>query len=200
MANPSLPDCDPLFMKYFDRWYEADDRTRKGFDATCPDVLSHKFKVGVTPSQICVWDAETQRKISAQIDRMADCAIADWRKDYGIENAVSIEGLEAFDLFFDAPTLLACLERSDPKDYSNEYVVICCELGAVLGKVLRTLRPDYEWVWDMPYWESFLYDPKTTDVFKVFHWAIKRLSGYGLEDGLVPKLEFAAQQPWKNKK
>ena len=198
MPDGDLPHCDELFMKFFDRWYDDDDRRRKGFKATCPDTFSGHFKKGAPASKLTPLSEETVAKVEAQVNRMVECAREDWANDFDSRDPVSIQGLEDFDRHYDASFVLKVIQRSDPEDFSNEYVVTCCTLGGVLGKVLKDLRPDFEWVWEWPYWESFLFDKATTDQFKVFHWAIKKMSGYGVDDGLVAKVRFAEQQPWKN--
>lgn len=198
MAEPELPSCDDLFMKFFDRWYEDDDRKRKIFKATCPDVARGIAPGGTPAARLTPLIGETLAKVSSQVDRMVESAKGDWPRDYGAIDPISLKGVNTFDQRNDAKRIREVIDRSDPEDFSNEYLVVCCQLGAVLGAVLRKLRPDFEWVWEWPYWESYLYDSETTDQFKVFHWAIKKMSGYGVDDGLEAKIQFAVVQPWKN--
>ncbi len=89
-----LPDCDSVFMSFFDRWYTPEDRKRKGYPATRPDVIN-------------------------------------------------ADGLM--------------------------------------------------WLYDWPYWESSIYDPQTGQLFPVFHWAIKKFSCYGINDGFKDKLLMCSQ-------
>lgn len=184
-------------MKYFDRWYDEGDRKRKIHKATCPDVASGMAQVGTPASQLTPLRGETLKKVASQIERMVESAKADWPEDFGAKDPISLKGIDAFDRRNDAKRIQEVIDRSDPKDFSNEYLVVCCQLGAVLGAVLRQIRPDFEWVWEWPYWESYLYDSKTTDQFKVFHWAIKKMSEYGVDDGLKGKIQCAVEQPWK---
>lgn len=37
---PDLEHCDDLFLRYFDRWYSDEDRKRRGFPATKPDMMA----------------------------------------------------------------------------------------------------------------------------------------------------------------
>jgi len=197
MSDGELPHCDELFMKFFDRWYDDGDRKRKIHKATCPDVASCMVKRGTPASSLTPLLGDTLLKVSDQVDRMIEGARHDWSQDFGAKDPVSLKGLAAFDKHYDARQIQGVIARSDPQDFSNDYLVLCCELGAVMGAVLRQLRPDFEWVWEWPYWESYLYDSDARDQFKVFHWAIKKMSGYGVDDGLEAKLRFAAEQPWK---
>jgi hypothetical protein len=80
------------------------------------------------------------------------------------------------------------VEASDPAKLGNELLVLCCEFGAVLGEVLRTAAPRLEWVYDWPDWESGLLDPAHGYRINVFHWAVKKFSDYGLDDGFAAKV------------
>ena len=54
--------------------------------------------------------------------------------------------------------------------------------------MLQALEPRLSWLYDWPYWESALYDQETRSRINVFHWAVKKMSEYGVEDGLTDKL------------
>ena len=53
---------------------------------------------------------------------------------------------------------------------------------------MREAEPQLEWLADWPYWESALLDVPSGYRINVFHWAIKRFSEYGLEDGYRAKV------------
>jgi tRNA G46 methylase TrmB len=46
-----LPQCDDLFLRFFDPWYENKDRKRRGFKATLPDVLQHDSLIGLSQTE-----------------------------------------------------------------------------------------------------------------------------------------------------
>ncbi len=119
---------------------------------------------------------------------MVDAASGDWAEFTETSESVSVEGLHAFDEFYGRPEVAALIRRSDPTDFSNEYLVLCCELGAAIGEVFRGLDANLEWVYDWPYWESAIWHPKSGSQINVFDWAVKKLSSYGVSDGLRPKL------------
>lgn len=73
--------------------------------------------------------------------------------------------------------------NSDATDFSNEFIVLCCEFGAVIGYAMQALAPQLEWLCDWPYWESGLLDTESGYRINVFHWAIKKSSSYGIDDG-----------------
>jgi hypothetical protein len=55
--------------------------------------------------------------------------------------------------------------------------------------VLQNLEPRLSWIYDWPYWESALYHQETRSRINVFQRAVKKMSEYGVEDGLIEKLE-----------
>ena len=72
-------------------------------------------------------------------------------------------------------------------------MVLCCEFGAVLGHTLLGLTGRTAWLPDWPYWESAIYDCTSGYRVNVFHWAIKKLSDYGIDDGYRAKLLKCAE-------
>lgn len=72
---------------------------------------------------------------------------------------------------------------------SGRATIICCEFGAMLGAVMRSLQPRLFWSPNWPYWESSLIDPASGSEIPVFHWAIKKMSSYGWDDGFAEKTE-----------
>ena len=79
------------------------------------------------------------------------------------------------------------MKEANPKDFNNAFLVMTCEFGAVLGEVLARQLPGLHWLIDWPYWESSIFDPQTGQVVAVFHWAIKKFSSYGIDDGFKAK-------------
>ena len=72
--------------------------------------------------------------------------------------------------------------------FNNDYLVLCCELGSVIGTVMQGLEPRLTWLYDSPYWESALYDPQTGSRLNVFFWAVKRMSEHGPDDSIADKI------------
>ena len=66
--------------------------------------------------------------------------------------------LHFFDKYYDRRRVIDVVNRSEPNDLSNPFVVICCEFGAVLGYVMLNMLPGLEWLPDWPYWESSIVD------------------------------------------
>jgi hypothetical protein len=183
-----LPHCDDLFLDFFAPWYHQDDLTRRGFVATLPDVIQHQSFVGFSQAEASLFPVETQSEVLARIDAMLDAARTDWPTFLAVSGEIDQDWVAAFDHHYTRQTIIKTIERSDPRDYGNDYLVTCCEFGAVLGRVLMSREPRLFWRFDLPYWDSTLLDPKTGTAITVFHWAIKKLSSYGVDDGYPAKV------------
>lgn len=110
-----------------------------------------------------------------------------------IREPIDISWVKAFDRYYDRKRVEKLLNRSAAEDLSNDYIVITCKFGAVLGHVLSTMVGRLQWLTGSPYWESALFDPESGCVIPVFHWAIKKMSSYGIDDGFAEKLEVCVQ-------
>ena len=137
---------------------------------------------------------ETQRRVSS----MRSAATDDWPTYLKISAPTSLQWIAAFDSYYDRDAVQKVVARSRPSNFSNDYVVLCCELGAVLGEVLLQQNQRLQWLYDWPYWESAIFDPDTGFKVNVFHWAIKKMSDYGVADGLVAKIQACLQRIEKN--
>ncbi len=183
-----LTGCDVLFVRYFRRWYAPERLARRPYAGTRPDVEVLPAALGVSAAEYSPLAEAWRQNARKQIGRMVEAAAADWAEFVDAENPVSIDGLHAFDKYYGRPEVAALIRRSDPRDFSNDYLVLCCELGSVIGDVLRSLDCELEWVYDWPYWESAVWHKRTGSQVNVFDWAVKKLSSYGVSDGLRPKL------------
>lgn len=188
-----LPDADALFRRYFDPWYSAEAREVKRYPETRPDLETVPELVGQSAHDVCMLMPESADVELEQVAAMLDAARGDWPKYLPVREPIDVAWIDAFDVFYDKSRVKALLARSSPDEFGNDYLVTACEFGAVLGEVLRQQVPRLEWVAGNPYWESALFDPKTGSLIAVFHWAIKKLSSYGLDDGFVDKIEACKQ-------
>jgi hypothetical protein len=187
MSSPSLPDCDDVFAKYFAPWYREHDFEARRHAATRPDVEG--WAEPNTPPAAASGLSDDGRQAAAQhITGMFEAAQRDWPSYLAVTGAPSLAWVEAFDDYWTATRVQELLSRSDPADFANDLVVTVCEFGAVLGHVMREAAPQLEWLPDWPYWESGLLDVPSGYRINVFHWAIKRFSEYGLEDGYGAKV------------
>lgn len=182
-----LPDCDNLFRKFFDHWYKDEDRKRKGFPATRPDAQKFAY-AGYSAEQVSPLSKEGQTRVLKHINTMIDAVKADFPGYLPITGEPTLDWIDAFDRFYTAKEIRSLIKDSNPKEFDNRYLVTCCEFGALIGHVFTTYRDDLEWLPDWPYWESGILDTKTGYRIHVFHWAIKKLSSYGVDDGYRAKL------------
>jgi len=183
-----LPDCDALFLRYFGPWLSEQDRKRRVYDATRPDVEHLSCPAELGAFEVSPLTPESQTGSAQQIHEMFAAATEDWKGLLGVDGTPSLDWLREFDHHFQRRQIQRTINRSDPHQYDNDYFVLCCELGSVLGTVLQALEPRLSWLYDWPYWESALYDQETRSRINVFHWAVKKMSEYGVEDGLTDKL------------
>ncbi len=73
----SLPEIDDFYTTFFDRWYTDDDRDRKRFKFTRPDIMK-LYKPGVSVSEICALNDEYRDEAERRVLRMFSSAKSDW--------------------------------------------------------------------------------------------------------------------------
>jgi hypothetical protein len=183
-----LPDADALFLQYFDRWYPRAAKERRIHPATRPEMEAFPELIGRSATELCTLKTDAAQIELAQVDRMVSAASKDWPLYLAVTMPVDLRWVEAFDAYYNEERVKALLDSSPANQFGNNYVAIACEFGAVLGHVLKQSVPRLEWAVNEPYWESALLDPKTGNLIPVFHWAIKKLSRYGIDDGFAAKL------------
>lgn len=185
-----LPHCDALFAAFLDPWYSPSDRKRRHFEATRPDILTSDAYANVPLSELAILGEEGVRDASARIERMLEACRVDWPTYLKVSGDIDEHWIQAFDEHYDRRRVAAVIERSDPNDFSNDYLILICEFGAALGHVLCAKERRLGWVYDWPYWESSLVDTSTGSVIPPFHWAVKKFSEYGLKDDFTAKLDM----------
>jgi hypothetical protein len=185
-----IPECDPLFLRFLDPWYSDDDRKRKNWAATRPDLLTIESYVDASPEDLQILVVEGQKEAKARIDRMLDACRNDWPTYLALTGDIDLDWIDAFDSSYDRKKVGEIIKKADPADYSNDYLILVCEFGAALGHILQKMEPRLCWVYDWPYWESSLVDTKTGTIIPTFHWAVKKFSDYGIDDGFAAKLEM----------
>jgi hypothetical protein len=159
-----LPHCDTLFTKFLDPWYSDADRKRKRFESTRPDILTLSDHVGVALSELTVLREDGEQEVRGRIDTMLEACRGDWPRYLTVFGDVDEHWIHAFDEYYDRKRIADVITRSDPADFSNDYLILVCEFGAALGHVLCAKQPRLTWVYDWPYWESSLVDLATPDL------------------------------------
>lgn len=179
--------CNVLFRQFFARWYQLAPGVQRP-RITKGDMEVYEGAAGRSVADLCRLPEDRRQELASQVATMTRAAREDWPTYLDVADIVSLDAVDAFDEHWTRPEIAALIRRSDPADFTNDYLVVCCELGAVLGEVMRSIRPDLEWLYDSPYWESSLWDIESGSRIHVFHWAIKKMSAYGADDGLRPKV------------
>ena len=187
-----LPDMDKVFDRFFFPWYPEDEKKSFRKIKVKPDVQSWA-EPETELSSIQFLKEEGIKKVDEMIQKMIYAASEDWKTYLGVDGEPDIDWVDKFDRYYDKKQVLLLLNKSKADNFTNDFIVTCCEFGAVLGKVLIDLNSGVGWLYDYPYWESSIYDPKTGSLINIFHWAIKKFSNYGIEDGYKPKLLACSQ-------
>jgi hypothetical protein len=182
-----LPNCDDLFVKFFDPWLDDELRKRRVFKATRPDMQTIVEWKDLSSEELSRLTADGEAEVRNQIQSMVDAATEDWADLGSLSGPVTLDWVDAFDRYYTREEIAKVIDRSDPSDYSNEYLVLCCEFGAVIGKCLINLNPRSLWLPDYPYWETPVFDPRSGSLINVFSWAVKKMSEYGVDDGFKSK-------------
>lgn len=188
-----LPHCDDVFMRHFDRWYSPEDRQLKVFKATRPDATTEGSYIGLSPREISALTDKGWSEVTEMVDGMIEAAQGDWPKYLPITKPIDIRWIDEADKYYDTGRVKALMKRSDPGDFSNEFLIVCCEFGAILGHVLVATLPNLHWAYGWPYWESSIFDPESGVVIPPFHWAIKKFSRDGIDDGFAAKIHACVE-------
>ncbi len=188
-----LPHCDELFLRFFDRWYDKEARLRRPYKATRPD-LERIYRPGIPAAHASLLTPDAQEREKKMIRTMTEAAHSDGTVLFKMSVQSSLEWVDAFDKYYDRQKINKVIERSDPSSFSNDYLVYCCEFGAVIAEALQSLKPELEWLYDRPYWESALFDSASGSRLNVFHWAIKKMSEYGVDDGYAAKIRACLEE------
>lgn len=176
---------EALFAEFFERWYTDEQRAQRGWSELPPrweraaERLSSPFA------------AKARAAIGDQIRRMADAAARDWSHLLGPGGRLDGAFLDKLDRVWAPDRVRELVVTVNAADQSNDYVVLCCELGASLGSLLARAVPECTWVERMPYWESFLQHPSGQRAWP-FHWAVRRLSGDERPGALTEELAACA--------
>ena len=156
-------------------------------------MMQSKYFIGKSSVESSPLSKDKQTEVSQRIQTMLDATRTDWARYLYLTGEPDLRWIETFDQYHDRDQIQQLIGRSNPKDFSNDYVVTCCEFGAVLGYVMVSLQPRLRWHYEWPYWESALFDPQSGNLVPPFHWAVKKMSEYGVDDGFAAKVEACLQ-------
>jgi hypothetical protein len=187
-----LPHYDELFTHFFARWYDDASRAMRPYKTTRPD-MERIDTPGVSAADASPLLEKGQEIEKKKVAEMTSAALSDWPSIFKVSEPISLRWVQTFDREFNREAILQIIQRSDASKFSNDYMVFCCELGVVIGETLIHLKPDLQWMYDRPYWESAIWDAASGTRINVFHWAIKKMSEAGVEDKVSAKIRTCLQ-------
>jgi hypothetical protein len=115
-----------------------------------------------------------------QIGRMADSALADYQSIFP-STAFTLDLLDAVDQFYNRQRIAELIKRSDPKDFSNDYLVSIGQFGVLLGKLFEGMN-GFGWLYSQPYFNSIIVHTPTGFGITVFDWAIITVTPRSITD------------------
>ncbi|MCA9648057.1 MAG: hypothetical protein H6718_32450 [Polyangiaceae bacterium] len=177
--------ADELFKEFFWRWYKPLEREVRGRDALGDDVepLSGSGESRL-PSYV-------RGNVLRQLARMTDAARQDQASYLPPNGELGFEWLRAFEEHYSVREAQNLVVAADAENSTNDFVVLVCELGAVVGALLSQAE-GLEWVPEAPYWESYLVDRERALVVRPFAAALRFMStsrSYALGEWLLIALE-----------
>lgn len=198
LFKKKLPHCDELFVKYLSPWYDEDDRPKM----TRPDMYQIAAFEGqpLDLDKIQYLTPEYLEEVKTLInDTMPKAVLDDFSFIHKSDN-IDFDLLDAVDKYYDKAKIAELIKESDPKEFSNPYLVTVCEFGVLLGQLFRQLD-GYDWLYSHPYYHSIIVHKDTGFGITVFDWGVKKFSEYGVDDGFVAKFHAAVggvNEQWKD--
>ncbi|MGE0325495.1 MAG: hypothetical protein AB7K71_13265 [Polyangiaceae bacterium] len=177
--------ADELFKEYFWRWYKPLEREVRGREALGDDV---EPLAGSGESRL---PAHVRGSVLRQLARMTDAARQDQARFLPPKGDLGLEWLRAFEEHYSVREAQNLIVAADAKNSTNDFVVLVCELGAVVGALLAQ-ADSLEWVPEAPYWESYLVDREHAVSVRPFAAALRFLSTsrqYALGEWLLIAIE-----------
>ncbi|PVY40946.1 hypothetical protein [Pontibacter virosus] len=187
LFRKKLPHCDKLFKEYLSPWYPTEDKP----EMTRPDmyIIAGYEEQPLDLDELQYLPEELLQEVKNSIAIITDAALQDYQNIIEADR-LSLEVLDKVDRYYDKAAVAQIIKESDPKDYSNQYLVSVCEFGATLGYLFNQ-SSEFGWLYSYPYFHSIIVHKETGFGITVFDWAVKKFSEYGIEDGFVAKFHAA---------
>lgn len=177
MSEPSpveLPSAETLYNLFLARWTGEEDPRVPELRGDLEEI---ELEPGTHPRELCRLPSDVRPQVRAHLKQVEEAAVADLGGLFDLSGEPSLDWLDAIDRQITPERLQGWLRGSDPARQDNSYLLLCCELGTLLARILRTRHPALQWIEDIPYFESVLFDLNRKTMIPVFHWAVKTLSG-----------------------
>jgi hypothetical protein len=181
--SDELPDCNDLYVKYVHKWNDNPDHKVL---LVKPDMLQ-SFDPNTDFSTMIDGADQGYLQIKKQVEAMTSVAREDLLEIAKFDE-FNLESIDKLDKAIDRKYIKGIIDTSDANDDSNHYLISIIEFGCALSEAMRKEIGGFIWVYDHPYWESTMVHKKTGFEIPVFHWAIKKFSEYGVDDGFKDKI------------
>ena len=138
LFKKKLPHCDTLFVKYLSPWYDEEERPKM----TRPDMYQIAAYEGqpLDLEEIQYLTPEYLEQVKTLINEtMTKAALEDFSNIYKTDN-LDFDLLDAVDKYYDRTRIAELIKESDPKDFSNPYLVTVCEFGVLIGQLFNQLE------------------------------------------------------------
>jgi hypothetical protein len=188
-----LPDAETVFHHYFGPWFPPEDPRNPKLRS---DLEQVELEKGQHIRVLSPLTEEGRTRMLAQLERTSRAALQDLPSLLKVQGAADRNWLTALETYLAPEYLQNLLRVSPPEKVDNQYLVLCCESGALIAEVLRREWPALQWIADFPYFESSLFDLNTKVMIPVFHWAVKVMSGderKPLADKVAATVEYLQQ-------
>ena len=182
-SDEQLPDCNDLYVKYVHKW---DNNPEHKILIVKPDMVQ-SFNPDTDFSSLVDSTDEGYVQIKQQIETMISASRQDLQ-EIAKFNDFNLETIDKLDKAIDRQYIKGIIDASDVNDDGNQYLISIIEFGCALAETMENEIGGFVWVYDYPYWESTLVHKKTGFEIPVFHWAIKKYSDYGVDDGFKDKI------------
>ncbi|WP_207430897.1 hypothetical protein [Sabulibacter ruber] len=181
--SEELPDCNDLYATYVHKW---NDNPEHKIPIVKPDMIQ-SFKPDTYVSTLVDSTDKGYVKTKKQVEALISASRQDFQELANF-NEFSLETIEKLDKAIDRQYIRSIIDASDVNDDSNQYMISIIEFGCALAQTMENEIGGFVWVYKYPYWESTLLHKKTGFEIPVFHWAIKKYSEYGVDDGFKDKI------------
>ncbi len=178
-----LPDCNDLYVQYVHKWDENPDHK---ILIVKPDMIQ-SFNPNTDFSNLVDTTTEMYIQIKQQVETMTSASRQDLQEIVKFSE-FNLETIDKLDKAIDREYIEKIIDESDVNDDANQYLISTIEFGCALAETMQNEIDGLFWVYDYPYWESTLVHKQTGFEIPVFHWAIKKYSEYGVDDGFKEKI------------
>lgn len=189
--SPAQLRAHELYDRYFGPWYMPERPALH--PGTRPDMEEIVLEAGQHISAIQPLPPEHRDQPREKVAAMFDAFRQDGERLLKQAPPVSRAWIAGIDAWATKERVAGLVKQSVPLNFSNPYLILCCEFGAGIGEVMRQEQPGLQWIYDWPYWDSVIFDLNTRSAFPVFHWAVKRMTELGGSEALAAKFEAALE-------